>query len=102
MMRQSRVQHRPPIEVLNGRCSPDCLALQGTGQRSECRVEVGLQGRPLNKGTLCLISALCILLSVLSSMAQAATYTVAQTGANFTTIQACANIAGPGDTCLIR
>lgn len=35
------------------------------------------------------------------SSVQAATYTVGGSGANYSTIQACLNVAQPGDTCLV-
>src|SRR5258708_1851046 len=49
---QLRAQHRPPIEVLNSRCSPDYISKKRTGQGSELR-------------KLFLLFALCVLNSEL-------------------------------------
>ncbi len=78
-MRQSRNQHRPPVEVLNCRCSPDYLAKKRTGQRAEIRDEAnGLFYKAADSWRLTpfLLSAVCILICLQPAQAADPTLTV--------------------------
>lgn len=48
------------------------------------------------------MSWLKLIIGLLPSVVLAATFTVAPSGGDYTTIQACANVANPGDTCAVQ